>query len=1844
MGSLSGTPAIDELIHELRQRDVRLRLDQGELSVDAPKGTLQQEDVQRLRAHKQEILEFLREVASQFEPPALQPWPRPDRIPLSFAQQRLWIVDQLSSPHGGARAMRYHLPQVCRLRGPLDADVLHRVLDELVRRHEVLRTRIVTVEGMPVQAIAEDERFALQRIDLSLCVDAQREQELQGLLLQLMQQAFDLTVDAPIRGCLLRMGEDDHVLFIAMHHIAADGWSQQILWREICALYDGFQRGELAPLPAVEIQYADYAQWERSWLQGGVLEGLLGYWKRQLSGVTALELPRDHELPPVPSFKGATHAFVIERELVAGLRALTSQASCSLFMTMFAVFHVLLSRLSGQRDFAVLTPVAGRGHRGTEALVGLCVNSLVLRVTAEPDLSFRALLGKTRRVVLDAYKHQDLPFEQLIAWIRADGEAALGGVSFTMNSIARGHQQPDGLQMEPVLLPWTTTKSELTLGVHETSDDLYCVFEYSCDSFDARTIEAFERRFLLAARQIVSDPDIALDAIDLSLEGDTSDARYRYSARFLKDRVFWCSGFGDAEPISLSAGATRATEANCLQAARDLDAEAVKGLIRNAATCDATLPQLLLAVVALYLHKVGSVQSACFGLITEDGSDVLPFERDIDARESVRDFVKRTADRSAQLLDHSGLGSDRIRELRGLDDEWRCRTVVGVGQGGLDLARSITNGATALHVADLRLLLEIDGGVRIRLQADARWFESWELYAHLDAMFGLLARAATPGFECTAVATLSLLDGEGLTAMLGRSRGPRVRPPRTGLVHELFEAQVKRRPEAAAVIQGAACVSYGELDAQANRLAHHLRALDVGPGALVVVFLERGIELISSLLAVLKCGAAYVPVDPATAAERLHYVVDDSCAAAIVTHSSLEHLLPATGARVIALDTHKEAIAQRPAAKRPRTPRQAASAPAYVIYTSGSTGEPKGVVVEHGNLLNHACWMLREFEISPVDRALQFASISFDASAEEIYPTLLAGATLVMRPPSVPSAQELMQSIVTQDVTLLNLPTAYWHAFVDALSGARIGTGRLRLIVVGGERVGLDSLLRWRALAGETVELVNTYGPTEATITSTSYRLPRDCSALTDVPIGRPIDNACTYVLDAAGQPVPVGVIGELHLGGAGVAAGYWRRDALSAARFIADPFVGGDARMYRSGDLVRWLPDDQLAYVGRNDDQLKLRGFRIEPGEIETQLRACPQVREAAVLLREDVMGDKRLVAYVGSSEPPALLAPVLRARLQKVLPEYMVPGAIVVLDALPLTLNGKLDRRALPAPVAEEGRTQAYEEPKGEVEQALAQIWREVLHVERVGRHDNFFDLGGSSISAIQLIGRANQAGIKVNLNSIFEERTVANLAAQLERSGTSSVPLAATRQRAALQAPERGSIAGPVPFTPIQIGVLQQGEEAVRYLTATRVLSCRRRLSAELLDAALRKLVYYHDALRLCITRDEAGEWAQAIAPVSRMAEGNLLECISVDSKDGIAALLNTALQDAAGRIDSRTGALLQATLVSVGQDASEGQALLLAVHHFAIDPISWEILVQDLQTVYEQLEDGLPARLPIKSASFQQWSHNLHAHAQGPSAALDLDYWRAAKWECRPGLPAGREADDDEALCVTVGLDASLTRALLTEVPRVRGAQVNEMLLATMAQALHRWCGHAQFALGMYHHGRAAAFGNLDLSRTLGWFTAPIPLLLSVTPGAPIDATLQNVKAELRAMPNEGLGYGILRHLHPDAEALPVAEIDVLLNHQGTVAGESPGGLFTAHFDEDEYTQVLSKFKFPWKVAVLSNIADGCLRANLVSCRYSRPALQAIADAFEGALRELCQVTSDSLRPASGDCAGLVSLTE
>jgi amino acid adenylation domain-containing protein/non-ribosomal peptide synthase protein (TIGR01720 family) len=947
--------------------------------------------------------------------------------------------------------------------------------------------------------------------------------------------------------------------------------------------------------------------------------------------------------------------------------------------------------------------------------------------------------------------------------------------------------------------------------------------------------------------------------------------------------------------------------------------------------------------------------------------------------------------------------------------------------------------------------------------------------------------------------------------------------PQDKCIHQLFEEAVSLSPDAVAVVFEGEELSYRELNARANQLARHLRSLGVEPEVLVGICVERSPLMVIGLLGVLKAGGAYVPLDPNYPKERLAFMLEDSSVQVLLAPEKLLEKLPPHSARVVCLDSGWEEIAFY-SSENPRSGVKPENL-AYVIYTSGSTGKPKGVLIEHRSLVNYTTAAIAEYGIEKRDRVLQFASISFDASAEEIYPCLTSGATLVLRTDSMlDSAGVFLEKCRTWNLTVLSLPTAYWHELTALLSQETwVLAPSLRLTIIGGEKALPERLKTWIERVGQQVRLVNTYGPTEATVVGTICELSAADATLRELPIGRPIGNVQTYILDCNGQPVPTGIPGELHVGGAGLARGYLNRPDLTAEKFIPSPFSNKPgSRLYKTGDLTRYRPDGNIEYVGRIDNQVKIRGFRIELAEIEAVLSQHPAVRESAVLVWFEANARKRLVAYVvpdAREQNSSLSSSELRQFLQERLPEYMVPSAFVLRSKLPLTPNGKLDRKALPAPDRDRPELEeAFATPSTAIEKILAEIWAQVLGLEQVGIDDNFFELGGDSILSIQVISKANQAGLWLTPKQLFQHQTIAQLAAVAATSGT--------------QQSEQGLITGEVPLTPIQHWFFEQNLSDPHHWNQAVLLELRQPLEPALIESVLQELLKHHDALRLRFVRGESG-WQQELANPDEVATFTCIDLSSLPPEEREAAFQTAATQLQAS-LNLSEGPLLRAALFDLGKH--QPNRLLLAIHHLAVDGVSWRILIEDFQTAYGQISRGETVALPPKTTSFKQWAERLHGWARSPELQAEFDYWFALSHQPTSRLPvdfpnAANLVASEKT--VSVALSVEETKLLLQEVPATYRTQINDVLLTALGQAFERWTGNKSLLLDLEGHGREDLFEGVDLSRTIGWFTAVFPVMLNLEKPSELGDAIKSVKEQLRAVPNRGVGFGVQRYLNPEA---------------------------------------------------------------------------------------------------------------
>jgi amino acid adenylation domain-containing protein/non-ribosomal peptide synthase protein (TIGR01720 family) len=1042
--------------------------------------------------------------------------------------------------------------------------------------------------------------------------------------------------------------------------------------------------------------------------------------------------------------------------------------------------------------------------------------------------------------------------------------------------------------------------------------------------------------------------------------------------------------------------------------------------------------------------------------------------------------------------------------------------------------------------------------------------------------------------------------------------------------HQLFARHAALAPDSPAVVFEQTRLSYAELNARANQLAHHLRRLGVGPEVRVGLFIERSAEMMVGLLGILKAGGAYVPLDAALPRERLAYLLEDSGAAVVVTEQSLTHMLPAGGAQAVRLD-----------ADRARINAESTSDPvaletddnlAYVIYTSGSTGRPKGVLVGHAQLSNYLEGVLERLELPAGGSFATLSTIAADLGNTSIFPALCTGRCLhVISQQRGTDPDAFAEYCRAHAIDYLKIVPSHLSALLSASEPEQVlPRGRL---VLGGEALNRALVEKIRTLAPDC-RVVNHYGPTETTVGVLTNQLSQDDDEAATVPLGRPLANSRAYVLDAALKPTPSGMTGELYIGGKGVARGYLNRPALTAEKFVPNPF--GDepgARLYRTGDVVRRLSDGRIEFIGRADNQVKVRGYRIEPGEIEAALHGHERVRDCAVLAREDGHGERRLVAYFVPAGGVNASAAELREYLKTRLPEYMVPAAFVRLAELPLTANGKVDRKALPAPSsAAQEASDAYVAPRDVVEEALCEVWAEVLRVERVGVRDNFFELGGDSILSIQVIARAGRRGVRVTPRQLFEHQTVEALAAAAGAAGATDA--------------EQGVVSGEAPLTPVQRWFFERIGTDVHHWNQALLFEPRQRITCEVVREVLGIIVTHHDALRLRFTREADTTWRQHNSPVEPHDLCSFIDLTAVADADLTTEVARacTAVQRS---LDLTRGPLLRAALVECGE--GRGQRLLLAVHHLAVDGVSWRILLEDFEKTYRQVSAGESPDLGPKTTSYKQWAERLTAYARTEAVRSQTAYWR--KQSERAASQTARRRDGvrdtpDNARVVERYLSAEATRVLLTRATAAWGTQINDLLLTALAFSAAELVGYGEgVAVELEGHGREEVVAGVDLSRTVGWFTTRYPVWL--TTESELLGTLRGVSEALRGVPERGIGYGLLRYCGGGelsvAETRPGMSFNYLGQFDQVLGGESDELLRAARESCGE--QVSGWSERTQGVGVTCVVARGCLSVEWTYAGglYGDAEINEAADRFVESLEELaalaeCGATLPEAAPA------------
>ncbi|MGA5036763.1 non-ribosomal peptide synthase/polyketide synthase [Streptomyces capoamus] len=1183
--------------------------------------------------------------------------------------------------------------------------------------------------------------------------------------------------------------------------------------------------------------------------------------------------------------------------------------------------------------------------------------------------------------------------------------------------------------------------------------------------------------------------------------------------------AYWKRHLADTAPLDLPTDRPRPPVRTSAGATTRLavPARTVQGLTRLAREHGTTLFTTLVAAAQAYLARLSGAEDIAVGTVTS-GRDrpetqglvgffvnTLVLRSRAGAEQPFTGFLTAVRQTVLDAFAHQDVPFERVvDEVQPVRDTSRSPlfqvmvVLQNTPAAGLDLpGLDVTDVEPESEQAAFDLTLEFaetgSGALHGLLTYNTDLFDP-ATAERMAAQLGTLLHAVAEDPD-RPLGALPLASDDELKTLLDQGHGT-FRPVPEATLPALFERQAARTPDAPALIDGDRELTYAEVDRTANRLAHRLLADGAGPERVVALALPRSAAAVVAQLAVAKAGGAFLPVDPDYPPQRREFMIRDAGA----------HLVLADPAEVWAADGPETAPTDtdRPTALTP-------AHPAYVIYTSGSTGTPKGVAVTHQGLASFAAAAAEQYAAGPGDRVLQFASPSFDASVLELCVSLLSGAALITGEEGPLVGERLAEVLAERRVSHTLIPPA---ALATVPPETAAALPALRTLIVGAEACPADLVDTW----APGRRMINSYGPTEATVVAT-WTGP--LTPGTGAPsIGRPAGGTRVRVLDAALRPVPPGVTGELYLAGPGLARGYLGRPGLTAQRFVADPFGAPGERMYRTGDLVRWTADGRLRFAGRADHQVKLRGFRIEPGEIESALRRSPLVRDAVVVVRaeEGPGSPARLVAYVVPAEPSAAGLPVgeLRLHLAGSLPPHMVPSVFVPLQELPLTPNGKTDRRALPAPGPVRPADGPRTAPRTDTERRIARIWSDVLGIEEVGADDNFFALGGDSILTMQVVSRLRRDGLHVATRDLFTHQTVAELA---------------TVVRTAPRRSDDGPVTGEVPLTPIQSWFLTTPRAAHHHFNQSALLELDGTPDPRALRAALGALLEHHDALRMRFTQ-EAGGWRQFNPPPA--AGHDLLaryDLTGLPAEEADAAMAKAA-DELHASFDLARGPQLRAALFT--GDPGRPAFLLLVAHHLVVDAVSWRVLRDDLETAYRQAFQGGPVTLGERGTSFRDWARGLAAHVAGGGLDHELPYWQqAVDTEDVPAPAPG----DGPAATVSVELGEEDTTALLRSAPTAYRTRVNDVLLAALALALARWTGRDRVRLDLEGHGREDLLDGVDLSRTVGWFTTVYPVALQVPdpgdlgPDRDWRSLVKSVRRQLRAVPGNGIGFGALRTFGP-----------------------------------------------------------------------------------------------------------------
>ncbi|MGB0521647.1 MAG: amino acid adenylation domain-containing protein [Flammeovirgaceae bacterium] len=1431
-----------KLLSEAQKEGVQLFLEGEKLRMRVVKNRKLSPDLlANIKAHKETLVDFLQTDLAQFEQEEHQehkinPQERPEALPLSFAQQRLWFIDKLE------QGTNYHIPLALRFVGQLDETALKRAFHQLLARHEVLRTVFREQNGIPYQYIRKASDWQLERVSF----EETGEKDMDRVIELEIIRPFNLAEDYMLRGKLVRVSSEEHVLITVLHHIAADGWSMPIFANELSTLYRANTKQETPQLRALPIQYADYAIWQNQ--QVATYDQSLVYWQNQLQGLEPINLPTDFPRPSVVSRRGRTASFAFDKTLIRKLKDFSNQQGVTFFMTMLSGFNVLLNKYTGQEDICVGCGIANRTQSEIEHLIGFFVNTLALRNDVSNNPSFLELLDRVKKTTLDAYKHQDVPFDKVVEHVATSRDLSrdsLFQILFMLQNTPEGQEADWGdLQATELDYVYDMSKFDITLHLYEKGEELDLKMEYCTDLFSSETIARMKEHYENILHALLENPEAKIS--DLAMLSNQEE------------------------------------------------------------------------------HQV------------------------------LADFNTTDVDYPA-------------------------------GQ----------------HIADL------------------------------------------------------------------------------------FEEQVAKAPAQVALNFEGEVLTYQELNEKANQLAHHLLQQGVQAGDFIGVCMERSMEMIIGLVGILKAGAAYVPIDPSYPEQRIGYMLHEAEMKLVLTNKAHEALVAKEGMAVFVADTDWESVTVQSSANPTRTVK--GTHPAYVIYTSGSTGRPKGVEMTVQALVNLLYWQQDEFQNKSQRCVLQFTSLSFDVSFQEIFSTLCFGGKLIL----IQETQrrepiQLLEIIEQQQITHLFMPFIVLDTLAESAKETNLYPTSLEEIITAGEQLKLTQSIQQLITKTES-QLINQYGPSESHVVSAYTVTPTDFTDQPLPPIGKPIANVQLYILDASLGVCGVNIPGELYIGGIALANGYVNRDDLTQQRFIQISIGGRTQRVYKTGDLVKWLPNGDIEYIGRADDQVKIRGHRVELGELESVLQQCEGVTQNAVLAKKDQNGLNYLAAYVVKTTDTA--EENIKAYMQKLLPSYMQPSFYIFLDQLPVTQNGKVNKRALPEPDLTQLGNE-YVAPSTATEKALAAQWIKLLGVEQVSVKDNFFALGGHSLLATRVIaGIRKEMNITLAVQDLFLKPVLRDLAAFID----------AQQQATAVTIPVADRSKDiPLSFAQERLWFVDKLQGSMNYHIWS-VWRLNGSVDASILEQALKQVVERHEVLRTVFIEGQ-GKAHQAVIDAANWR----LLTMAPEGEVDVEAVLHEEIHTP---FDLSKDYMLRARLI---QQSSNEHLLLLNCHHIATDGISLSILYQELSKNYEALQQGKASNLqdlPIQYIDYSVWQRE---QLQGAQFEQELNYWE----EQLSGLEPLDFPTDFKRPTVRGTAGKMVYRAIpsglsekIKALAQQEGVSNFMLFLTTFHILLHRYTGQASSCIGVPITNRSQP----ELEQLIGFFINNLPMRCDVDGKVPFSTLLAQVKA-------------------------------------------------------------------------------------------------------------------------------------